>query len=664
MAQVGLCSTGRLLGGARGATGFLFREPDGLFSEAVGTEQPSDSRVRSRIVARSHPFTILTGIPTRRGPRRPAGISGPAVIAEGLASGLRQIGVPFVIDPKRGDLTGVVNVFWGDHTLAWTLSRAAPKIETLVAGPFITYVPSDLDLDWRGVDHVLVPARWVHDLFLHDTPQLAGKVSIWPAGVDTDHWQSGGSKEIDFLIYHKSRDPEFLSSVEETLRQGGFSFTTLHYGSYTPMEYLRALTRSRAMLFMSLSEMQPLSLFEAWSCDVPTLVWDRHLWTHRHRPLSWPASSAPYLTAHTGMSFSTIEELPATVREFWDRRDEFAPRDWILDGHTLARAAERYHAIIASSAEMPSSMAAGARLRARMDSPKREARRSPLRSLGGRIWRHRATIYRALDRWPLRILLARTATWAARREAHHADIEFVFADGLWVYRVGDVYLPGWPHFVYRHGGDLADWPQRDRDTTDDWWLHVYRPRTGDVIVDAGAGIGGEAQVFADRVGPTGRVFCLEANPATFARLSARVRLNRLANVVPCHCALVDRARSVYVEDRDVFERNTISFDRRPRDLPEAVEGVSLDDFCDRHGVDRIDFLRLNIEGSELVALAGMQSAIRRTNAVCIACHDFDGTMTRKPVIEFLEDAGFDIIARDTDARPYVRDHVHATRRQA
>lgn len=254
---------------------------------------------------------------------------------------------------------------------------------------------------------------------------------------------------------------------------------------------------------------------------------------------------------------------------------------------------------------------------------------------------------------------------SARRESG-ADVEFLF-DGLWMYRVGDAYLPGEPGFVYRHGNDIRGWPGFERSLAQDMWLHVYRPQAGDVIVDVGAGIGGETQLFSELVGPAGRVISIEANPSTFSRLDARIRWNRLENVTACHCALVDRGRPVFVEDRhEVYERNTISVERRARDLDSPVEGLSLDELCEREGLDSIDFLKMNIEGAERLAIDGMTTMIGRTRAVCIACHDFSSEdeerHTREPVIAFLEGAGFDIVTRPDDPRPFVRDHVHAVRR--
>jgi FkbM family methyltransferase len=283
------------------------------------------------------------------------------------------------------------------------------------------------------------------------------------------------------------------------------------------------------------------------------------------------------------------------------------------------------------------------------------------------LWNLRPYAYRTLDRPGGRAVLARLATWAARRETHD-DVSTFFDGTLWMYRLGDEYDPGEPGFVYRHGPDFRAFREWEMQNVEEQWFHVHRPKLGDVMVDIGAGIGGEAEVFSRAVGDTGRVLSVEANPGTFLRLERRVHWNRLTNVTVCRCALVDRDRPVYIEDRQaVYERNTVSVTRRPDDLPAAIEGFSLDELCRRFGIDHIDFLKLNIEGAETLAIRGMDEMIHRTRAVCIACHDFrteadDDAHTRDAVMAFLRESGFDVVTRDEDPRSFVRDHVHGIKR--
>jgi hypothetical protein len=96
--------------------------------------------------------------------------------------------------------------------------------------------------------------------------------------------------------------------------------------------------------------------------------------------------------------------------------------------------------------------------------------------------------------------------------------------------------------------------------------------------------------------------------------------------------------------------------------------VRFDDLAEEHGIERIDFLKMNIEGAERRALPGCEEALRRARFVCIAAHDFradrgegDAFRTLDFVKQFVSGAGFEIVMRD-DPRYYVPYHVHGVRR--
>jgi FkbM family methyltransferase len=281
-----------------------------------------------------------------------------------------------------------------------------------------------------------------------------------------------------------------------------------------------------------------------------------------------------------------------------------------------------------------------------------------------RLWGLRSHVYALLDRPGTRPLLGFLATKAARRETGD-DVGIAYR-GAWFARYGGdvIASTGSARFVYRHGNDIAGLYRAQFDDVGEMWFHRYEPKAGDVIIDVGAGIGTETFVFSRAIGPQGRVLAIEAHPTTFRILRAQVRANRLDNVLLCPLAVTDVDRAVFIEDRQRHERNTISSEWAPGLRRQAVPGLPLDDICRRFGVDRVDFLKMNIEGAEMVALPGMLETIGRTHHVCIACHDFLGAederyRTRERVLTFLRDRGFRQETRDDDPRSFVRDHVHA-----
>jgi FkbM family methyltransferase len=277
-------------------------------------------------------------------------------------------------------------------------------------------------------------------------------------------------------------------------------------------------------------------------------------------------------------------------------------------------------------------------------------------------------IARDMDRPETRAELARQATEAARAAAPGMDIEILW-DDMWVRRVGPDYFPD-PDMWSTAAPNWERWTQtaeKFRRDVADYWFYVYKPERGDVIVDIGAGRGEDVFVFSKAVGPSGRVWAIEPHPVSFAALKKLCELNRLSNVIAVNCACVDAPADLQIETLPVWESNYVrAGDPSPTSWP--VEGVRFDDLRRELGIGDIDFLKMNIEGAERMALPGCRQALDRTRTVCVAAHDFrakrgegEHFRTLEFVRRFLTDAGFSLITRDNDPRYYVPYHVHGRR---
>lgn len=272
----------------------------------------------------------------------------------------------------------------------------------------------------------------------------------------------------------------------------------------------------------------------------------------------------------------------------------------------------------------------------------------------------------ALDRSGSRKLLGMLMTVYARQQTG-LDVK-IFHDGdAWVRRVGNRYLAESKTFDWS-APKIAGWKPELGDLLDmyrDWWFYQYKPREGDTIVDIGAGIGDDAIAFSQAVGKTGRVLSVEAHPDTFALLSKNCVYNGLANVRCLHFAMMDRRGTVSIDSRENYKACTVG---DPAIKPECyqVPGCSLDELCELQGIASIDFLKMNIEGAERLAIRGMQRMLSKTTHLCIACHDFiakenEFYRTKALVRDFLRENGFKVSVREDHADPWVRDHVYGTR---
>jgi FkbM family methyltransferase len=259
------------------------------------------------------------------------------------------------------------------------------------------------------------------------------------------------------------------------------------------------------------------------------------------------------------------------------------------------------------------------------------------------------------------------ATARARAALATSEVEVLW-DGGWFVRVGPHWLPQDGAF-FAHEPDwaaLARRPSKYLRDAEDYWFHVYRPAEGDTIVDIGAGRGEDVFAFSRAVGRSGRVIAIEAHPESFALLRQFCMRNQLGNVTAIHCACMDRRVALSMETMAVWESNFVT--EAGAGAVAAIDGVPFDELQRELGLERIDFLKMNIEGAERVALPGCREALPRTRSICVAAHDFradrgegEHFRTRSLVRNLLSQAGFEILIRESDPRYYVPYHVHGFR---
>ncbi|MBL7858076.1 MAG: FkbM family methyltransferase [Cyclobacteriaceae bacterium] len=241
----------------------------------------------------------------------------------------------------------------------------------------------------------------------------------------------------------------------------------------------------------------------------------------------------------------------------------------------------------------------------------------------------------------------------------YVSSEYLPAFRAYAYRVmGVTYMSLGPGWAYSY-----DYLKQALVAT---YNHFYLPQPGDCVVDIGAGLGEETVIYSMLVGSTGKVHALEANPVTHGGLQYMCRKNNFTQTTPHHVAIYHSDGEVMIEDdEENYLTNTIQ-SATSTNAKTNVRAVTLDTFVTENNIAQIDFLKSNIEGAEQFLIQGMQKSVRIIRHVCISCHDFrhvyhnhgEFYMTKQKVKTFLEDQGFEILARTTGNR-VVDDFMYA-----
>jgi FkbM family methyltransferase len=165
------------------------------------------------------------------------------------------------------------------------------------------------------------------------------------------------------------------------------------------------------------------------------------------------------------------------------------------------------------------------------------------------------------------------------------------------------------------------------------FLELIRP--GSVILDIGANVGLFSLVGAEAAGANGKILGFEPNPVTYATLLRNLSLNDVGNVRTFPIALSDhqgRIRlSVPKEVRAQFSYGDsyLSIDPSVNDDPTAqIECKRLDDVLADQGIDRVDLIKIDVEGAEHLCLKGAERLLSDSSKPIILM-ECDETLSRR-----------------------------------
>lgn len=139
---------------------------------------------------------------------------------------------------------------------------------------------------------------------------------------------------------------------------------------------------------------------------------------------------------------------------------------------------------------------------------------------------------------------------------------------------------------------------------------------GGTAVDVGAHIGYYTRLFSRLAGPAGRVIAIEPHPENLAVL--RRNLYRRGNVTVVHAAATATDGMVQLHESPGHSNHSLLAGFTPSRSALTVPARTVDGLLAEHaGGRRIDFVKLDIEGGELSALAGMRETLGRDRPVLL-----------------------------------------------
>jgi FkbM family methyltransferase len=178
-------------------------------------------------------------------------------------------------------------------------------------------------------------------------------------------------------------------------------------------------------------------------------------------------------------------------------------------------------------------------------------------------------------------------------------------------------------------------------------LEYFIPDEGDTVVDVGAHIGLYTIIASKRVGPTGKVIAIEPDPENLKMLKKNILLNQLSNVEYLECAAYSAKKKLKLflpeveRGRTIF--NTVMEDRvKSYDDFIEVESNTLDNILNENNVQRVNYVKIDVEGAELEVLKGTTNLLEANKSITLVI-EIHGRKTYLQVIDFLKAHDLQII---------------------
>jgi FkbM family methyltransferase len=171
------------------------------------------------------------------------------------------------------------------------------------------------------------------------------------------------------------------------------------------------------------------------------------------------------------------------------------------------------------------------------------------------------------------------------------------------------------------------------------------------IIDIGAGLGDFTVCAAQRC-PAGRVLAYEPFPESFALLQQNISLNNLSNVAakPYAIAAEPGSLALNVGLGEAVQHSTTQSGAKTIE----VQAITLQLVFEEHGLDRCDFLKMDVEGGEYAILRSIDAnLLKRVQRIALEYHDNTPVGKHDELVRLLQNNGYQVHVRANPVHDYL-----------
>ena len=173
---------------------------------------------------------------------------------------------------------------------------------------------------------------------------------------------------------------------------------------------------------------------------------------------------------------------------------------------------------------------------------------------------------------------------------------------------------------------------------------------GNTIIDIGANIGYTILNFAKLVGHEGAIFGFEPDPINFERCNHNIVQNNFTNIHLSKCGLGESMGKFLLHVPSPQNRggNRI-INEKTEGETNVIEVITLDDFVRQKQINKIDLIKIDVEGYELKILKGGESTLKKFKPTLFIEID-DNNLKQQGhsvllIVDFIKSLGYNNIMR-------------------
>lgn len=176
--------------------------------------------------------------------------------------------------------------------------------------------------------------------------------------------------------------------------------------------------------------------------------------------------------------------------------------------------------------------------------------------------------------------------------------------------------------------------------TNDIYLEKGKLQLGDVVLDLGAYCGLSSISFSKAVGAAGKVYSFEPDQENYAALCKNIEMHGATNIVPINKGVWASSTKVSFQNEGNLGSSIVSFTNR-RSSAHSVEMLSLDDFVKTYNVQKVDFIKMDIEGAEFEVIQSAKKMLSMMSPkIIIEPHIVNGQSLLESVCDQLQRIGY------------------------